>query len=335
MLRFWVFCNTPNHSCATATLKRPFLEHPHKFDSLQHTIMATQTPASSLTSTYHVAQFNSLPHYNSAKDEERVLAGFQDAKAALLAVISKHGLASQVAVCLLHKHFDLEDGELVLEEVSDSSSTSTVVHLRDKPMDTVVAHTWRLAESGAGVAVDRPEANCSSTLSTSLTATASDDSGAPTDAATTASGDDGRAVSVQAITTAPAVFVPLEFLDALSAVGIQAATAVAAMHESTAFLQEYADTLTALKVSNVFGLTVVHRDCIAAHDPTNSTMETSDEEGRVLMVRPACVVEDLPAEAATESVQTSWTVQVVPDTAMTNVCFHWCRHCKNHSCRRH
>lgn len=76
-----------------------------------------------LSAPFNFQTFNNLPHYNDAKlfvpSSEALIYQY------FYPLIKKHGLSSLVSVCLLHKHFDLNDGEVLLENInSDESAIS-------------------------------------------------------------------------------------------------------------------------------------------------------------------------------------------------------------------
>lgn len=92
--------------------------------------------------SYSVNEFVALPHYQLAKHK----VGLSEVKTAideLGNIIVLHGLESQVGVCLLHKHFDIDNDEILLETAYDNISKLLPVS-RDTVQNDVLAYMWKM-----------------------------------------------------------------------------------------------------------------------------------------------------------------------------------------------
>lgn len=71
-------------------------------------------------------------------------------------VLRSYGLLHKFGLALLHKHFDLDENEVVMEETQRNArkQTLSVMSLNDVPEDTVPT-IWKLTESGDAVNVCR------------------------------------------------------------------------------------------------------------------------------------------------------------------------------------
>lgn len=89
---------------------------------------------------YEVDVFNLLPHFNEAKNQ----IPFVEINK-LGDLIKKHNVAN-VGVNLLHKHFDLHKGEMLVEVQSDNLSA-----IRPQPEGssaTILPYLWRATSDG-------------------------------------------------------------------------------------------------------------------------------------------------------------------------------------------
>lgn len=70
------------------------------------------------------------------------------------AVLTKHNALSRFGVCLLHRHFDVNEGEMLLEECDSITRTLTIkpVVLSQKPDLNFMETNWRFDVEGASQA---------------------------------------------------------------------------------------------------------------------------------------------------------------------------------------
>ena len=71
--------------------------------------------------------YNKLPIID---DVERVGSRDVECLKEMRAVLEKHGMLSRFGVTLLHKHFDLKEGEIILEETDEETRTQTLKPVR-------------------------------------------------------------------------------------------------------------------------------------------------------------------------------------------------------------
>lgn len=78
---------------------------------------------------------------------------------AIRAIVVSEGMEHRFGICLLHRHFDLDEGEIVLERTSveKRSSTTRVVLERDCP--SAIQTVWSFSAEEGGV---RCEMRCES-----------------------------------------------------------------------------------------------------------------------------------------------------------------------------
>lgn len=89
-----------------------------------------------LSNQFNLEIFNNLPHYNEAKlsvssSEGLIYQNFSP-------LIKKYGLSDLVSLCLLHKHFDLKDGEVLLENMNGVESV-----ISPQKSSTCVPYMWK------------------------------------------------------------------------------------------------------------------------------------------------------------------------------------------------
>ena len=91
---------------------------------------------------YNTNEFAGLPHYQQAKNK----VGLNTIKMAideLGNIIVLHGFELEVGVCLLHKHFDLNNDEILLETIHDNTSKVSPVS-RSAIQDDILAYMWKM-----------------------------------------------------------------------------------------------------------------------------------------------------------------------------------------------
>ena len=91
---------------------------------------------------YSSETFMRLPHYDDAKlmvGSNVVEIGINE----LGKVIEGNGLEADVGVCLLHKHFDMSEGEILLEFSENGASKLSPVH-RSDIHDEVLPYMWKI-----------------------------------------------------------------------------------------------------------------------------------------------------------------------------------------------
>lgn len=90
---------------------------------------------------------NSLPHIEAvAPLDDADRACFAEIRAAL----EKHGKLERFGVALLHKHFDLKDGECLVELTDENKRVSRVMPMTETDVPPKSVETlWRLDAPGA------------------------------------------------------------------------------------------------------------------------------------------------------------------------------------------
>lgn len=95
--------------------------------------------------------YQGLPHIDD-------VAPFSEADQTCLdeirAVLDRHGKIDRFGVCLLHKHFPIEDGEILVETCDEEERTLTLrpVNKDCLPAHSVVETVWRFDRTGASAA---------------------------------------------------------------------------------------------------------------------------------------------------------------------------------------
>ncbi len=100
-------------------------------------------------STVNIAALNAFPDIFSVRprseDDE---ACIQDIKA----VLEKHGKIDRFGLTLLHKHFDIKEGEMLVEETDESTRTQTIQPLQQSEIGGAIIETaWHLGSNSAGI----------------------------------------------------------------------------------------------------------------------------------------------------------------------------------------
>ncbi|CAF2117448.1 unnamed protein product [Rotaria magnacalcarata] len=91
---------------------------------------------------YDGETFSALHHYNDAKmfvNSDAVKVGIDE----LGKVITENGLETDVGVCLLHKHFDMSDDEILLEIPLDGASKLSPVN-RAALKSEILPYMWKM-----------------------------------------------------------------------------------------------------------------------------------------------------------------------------------------------
>jgi hypothetical protein len=60
-------------------------------------------------------------------------------------VLLRHGYQDRFGICLLHKHFDLQPGEVALEETDEDSRVSTITVVPDHSCQGAMETAWRFS----------------------------------------------------------------------------------------------------------------------------------------------------------------------------------------------
>lgn len=63
------------------------------------------------------------------------------------ALFDKHGVRDRFDLTLLHKHFDIADGEILCEETDEASRLQTITPIK-AGRTNVIETAWRLGENG-------------------------------------------------------------------------------------------------------------------------------------------------------------------------------------------
>ncbi len=90
---------------------------------------------------------NDLPHIND-------IAPLNDAGMTcvneLRDVLKKHGVLDRFGITLLHKHFDIEPDEVLVERTDEASKVQTIRPYKKAELDTCIQQTaWRLSDDAA------------------------------------------------------------------------------------------------------------------------------------------------------------------------------------------
>jgi hypothetical protein len=94
------------------------------------------------------ALYADLPHI----EEVRPRTSADDALFAEMAeVLKRHNALDRFGVCLLHTHFAIDDGEVLVEETDENGRVQTI---RPKPIGAhpdVIETSWRLGPNGEAI----------------------------------------------------------------------------------------------------------------------------------------------------------------------------------------
>jgi hypothetical protein len=90
---------------------------------------------------------NDLPHIND-------IAPLNDADMTcvneLRDVLKKHGALDRFGIALLHKHFDIEPDEVLVERTDEAIKVQTIRPYKKAELDTCIQQTaWRLSDDAA------------------------------------------------------------------------------------------------------------------------------------------------------------------------------------------
>lgn len=66
-------------------------------------------------------------------------------------VISKHGYENRFGISLIHKHYELSENEIALEETDEEARISTIRAADDPGAAKTIETMWRFAKSARGV----------------------------------------------------------------------------------------------------------------------------------------------------------------------------------------
>jgi hypothetical protein len=75
-------------------------------------------------------------------------------------VLLRHGYQDRFGVCLLHKHFDIEQHEVPLEETDEENRLSTIRVVPLAACPDAMETAWRFSEESGTTAGRRCEARC-------------------------------------------------------------------------------------------------------------------------------------------------------------------------------
>jgi hypothetical protein len=75
-------------------------------------------------------------------------------------VLAKHGYTRRFGICLLHKHFDLADGEVLLETTDTEARVSTLAVERQDAPSMGIETMWRFSEGAEPVIAAKCVTRC-------------------------------------------------------------------------------------------------------------------------------------------------------------------------------
>lgn len=76
-------------------------------------------------------------------------------------ILRKHGLTKRFGVFLLHKHFDLSEGEFLFEETDEDARKQVIsVKRSDNPDDNALQTMWAFSEDASVKAVTKCVRRC-------------------------------------------------------------------------------------------------------------------------------------------------------------------------------
>lgn len=79
----------------------------------------------------------------------------------LRATLAKHGYTDRFGICLLHKHFELADDEVLMETTDNDSRVSTLfVQRRGEESKTTIETMWRFSNGGDPIAGQKCVQQC-------------------------------------------------------------------------------------------------------------------------------------------------------------------------------
>ena len=65
-------------------------------------------------------------------------------------VLKKHGALDRFGITLLHKHFDIDDGEVMVERTDEAAKVQTIRPYKKTELDACIGQTaWRLSDQSA------------------------------------------------------------------------------------------------------------------------------------------------------------------------------------------
>jgi len=91
---------------------------------------------------YHTAVYNNLNHFDEAK---MLLPSLEAGVAVLGTIVEKHGLSKLVGAALLHKHFDLNSGEVLVER---ADGTMSEMAPREQSTTALLPYMWKYSSEG-------------------------------------------------------------------------------------------------------------------------------------------------------------------------------------------
>jgi hypothetical protein len=77
---------------------------------------------------YHFETWSQLPHIQTATEEGKKT---EDSIRILGDIIVKHGLQNDVGIVLLHRHFDITEDEILVEQVNSTHSVTQPILIAD------------------------------------------------------------------------------------------------------------------------------------------------------------------------------------------------------------
>ncbi len=218
-----------------------------------------------MLTTYNGTVFNSLNPFQLAKQQ---LTKNRDLLPQIGAVICKHGLQDVIGVTLLHKHFNIFPGEVLIEKVNDN--TIQVSPNRVDHETALVPYIWAFSENDL---------------------------------------------------TGERRWFPLEFTYKTN---ITAAGMADRICQQSQFLKDMADKLDEIGLAGVFGITTLHRDLVKANGKDDITLETTDDEARILTI----AVKSRDSVNLTGATQTLWRFK--ENFEIDRYCGHCCHHYCDH-----
>lgn len=94
-------------------------------------------------SDYHFGTFSRLPYINTARKEWEKT---KDSIEILGDIIVKHGLHNDIGIVLLHRHFDITEDEILVEQVDSKQSVTQPILIADAD-PSVIPHSFMMTST--------------------------------------------------------------------------------------------------------------------------------------------------------------------------------------------
>jgi hypothetical protein len=102
-----------------------------------------ETPISNVTLQMSPMQWANLEDIDEV---ERLNPGDYECLAEVREVLKKHGKRDKFGVALLHKHFDLAEGEVLMEKADPKERVLTIKPVKQKKAGTTTETIWKLVD---------------------------------------------------------------------------------------------------------------------------------------------------------------------------------------------